>query len=141
MSPHGIAYKSLKSEEKKAIKEARGKCELCEITDGLVIDHDHETGIVRGVLCGGCNLRIGWIERLEYEWVLRADQFLGSHQTALAVTEIMRRRFERMNAEWFAELDEVERRREELMNELDKSKRRAIEIQTHLKVGAHDRFS
>ena len=27
------------------------------------IDHNHLTGRVRGILCQGCNLRVGWFER------------------------------------------------------------------------------
>ena len=27
------------------------------------IDHDHVTGLARGVLCQSCNLRVGWFEQ------------------------------------------------------------------------------
>ena len=42
------------------LEEHRGCCSICE--DRLVtpcIDHDHKTGVVRGLLCHQCNLGIG----------------------------------------------------------------------------------
>ncbi|MEV7157192.1 endonuclease domain-containing protein [Streptomyces misionensis] len=30
-------------------------CQLCGLYPGAVIDHDHESGLVRGLLCGLCN--------------------------------------------------------------------------------------
>jgi len=34
-------------------------CEVCGSDDRLHIDHDHETGKYRGVLCHGCNVALG----------------------------------------------------------------------------------
>lgn len=39
---------------------AIGECEVCGRTDvRFCIDHDHETGKVRGMLCDGCNKALG----------------------------------------------------------------------------------
>jgi hypothetical protein len=48
------------------IKAMRARSSVCEICGSapdpkkrLQIDHDHETGVLRGVLCQGCNLGLG----------------------------------------------------------------------------------
>ena len=50
-----------------------GTCPVCDVPfdpnaaprakGSAVIDHDHETGEVRGLLCHGCNLQVGYIEK------------------------------------------------------------------------------
>ncbi len=50
--------------------EQDGKCFLCgwkaegSGRAGLVVDHDHKTGVVRGLLCKLCNTSLGWFERI-----------------------------------------------------------------------------
>lgn len=45
------------------LSEQGGVCRLCggTNTDGrrLAVDHNHETGAIRGLLCGNCNRAIG----------------------------------------------------------------------------------
>lgn len=47
-------------------KKQNGVCYICgRPSDGqaLCVDHNHKTGVVRGLLCNGCNLRLGWYEK------------------------------------------------------------------------------
>lgn len=47
-------------EELRLFKRSRGnRCEICERSKSLYIDHCHKTGRVRGLLCSGCNTAIG----------------------------------------------------------------------------------
>lgn len=36
-----------------------GRCAICGHRNGLVEDHDHDTGLTRGQLCQSCNIREG----------------------------------------------------------------------------------
>lgn len=37
-------------------------CEICSVTEDLVIDHCHDTNKFRGVLCRTCNLALGGLK-------------------------------------------------------------------------------
>lgn len=56
---HGLTY----DEYQGLLAYQKGVCAICKEDDGrdLVIDHDHDTGRVRGLLCRGCNVGIGML--------------------------------------------------------------------------------
>jgi len=39
-----------------------GACETCGAEDALVVDHCHDTGKVRGLLCNSCNVALGHVK-------------------------------------------------------------------------------
>ena len=52
---YGISY----AEYKAMLSKQKNKCLICNTEDILVVDHNHKTGEVRGLLCHGCNCAIG----------------------------------------------------------------------------------
>lgn len=44
------------------LEKCGGKCEICREEDATCIDHDHDTGEVRGLLCNNCNTGIGMLK-------------------------------------------------------------------------------
>ena len=51
------------TDHKMRLSEQAGVCAICHRTNengrALSVDHDHETGVVRGLLCSNCNTMIG----------------------------------------------------------------------------------
>lgn len=52
------------------LAEQNGGCAICGKPPGkrqLAVDHCHKTGVIRGLLCGRCNLGLGFIETMAPE--------------------------------------------------------------------------
>lgn len=63
--------------------DQHGRCAICdqECNSGraLAVDHDHDTGKVRGLLCGNCNKGLGNFKDSLY--LLReAEEYLRAHE-------------------------------------------------------------
>jgi hypothetical protein len=57
-----------------------GVCKICGRTAGkrrLSVDHDHATGVVRGLLCNPCNVALGLLDE-NPETLRSAIRYLGA---------------------------------------------------------------
>lgn len=52
---YGIDHKSYHA----LVDSQQGKCAICHEDKLLVVDHDHTTGHIRGLLCHSCNMGLG----------------------------------------------------------------------------------
>ena len=75
------AYGITPEDYDRMLEEQGGRCAMCRTDDpgghGGVkhfhVDHDHETGVVRGLLCDTCNRGLGTYEKLR----ILAETYLG----------------------------------------------------------------
>lgn len=61
-----------------------GKCAICLAREATCVDHDHDTGDIRGLLCRKCNSAIGIIGETP-ELLDRAAKYLRRHKKTLTV--------------------------------------------------------
>lgn len=65
-----------------------GRCAICKKlpTEGrwktLCVDHDHETGKVRALLCRGCNSALGWLND-DLDLILRCADYIREHKEVI----------------------------------------------------------
>ena len=68
-------------EQCNAMAEEQGNaCVICEQQKKLVVDHCHNTGIVRGLLCNDCNAAIGLLKETP-EYFDNAKQYLEAYNS------------------------------------------------------------
>lgn len=112
-------------EDKQAMEIAQdGKCAICGAETKLVIDHDHRTSKVRGLVCQPCNLGLGGFKDSPAN-MHKAAEYLGhTHQetlTSIVVVEpsarIKRLEFEvetlQRESQWLKEQNEGYRKERE----------------------------
>lgn len=71
-------YGITQSEYELMLAQQGGVCALCGSPPKryrLAVDHDHETGKIRGLLCTPCNRWLGWYENVSRQ---RIEEYLGS---------------------------------------------------------------
>jgi hypothetical protein len=62
-----------------------GGCAICKHASdkSLFVDHSHDTGVVRDLLCYSCNTLLGYVENNE-DLVIAAIEYLKRHDKAIA---------------------------------------------------------
>lgn len=84
----------IESVTKQLVARQGGRCAVCgrpfTRTDGTCLDHDHETGYIRGVLHRSCNGIEGKVKTLarrshkgvsSYEFIIGLGKYLEKHST------------------------------------------------------------
>jgi Recombination endonuclease VII len=77
-------YKLTQDDYDRMVAEQQGCCAICHSKPPvLAIDHDHETGAVRGLLCHKCNIGIGFL-RDDIDLLYSAIQYLTTYGSSAA---------------------------------------------------------
>jgi len=63
-----------------------GQCAICGDRSKLVVDHNHETDVVRALLCSPCNTALGLFKE-DADRMHAAIRYLEKYQTAQPVTQ------------------------------------------------------
>ena len=68
------------------LKRQEGQCYICkkDISETFHIDHNHDTGKVRGLLCSNCNTGIGLLGE-DLDALKRAIRYLQEHKWVMLV--------------------------------------------------------
>jgi hypothetical protein len=71
-------YEITLDDYERMLEEQNGVCKICgnpPLEHELAVDHDHETGYVRGLLCVPCNVGLVHVERPG--WLKKAQAYLN----------------------------------------------------------------
>lgn len=82
-NPHAKPRQLSDDEYASRLAAQGGTCALCPATPKtrkLDTDHDHKTGVIRGLLCHWCNRRLG--QRSSPEWLRAAADYLEGSTNA-----------------------------------------------------------
>ena len=88
-----VRYGITHDQFEKAFIEQDGCCHLCgkegdesSKVNKLCVDHDHNTGEFRGLLCRGCNMAMAFVD--DSEWLSRAFRYQNKEHVTPAVKVI-----------------------------------------------------
>jgi hypothetical protein len=60
------------------VEDRNGACEICKEHKPLVVDHHHDTGMVRGMICSACNSMVGY-SRENPDVLAACIEYLGKY--------------------------------------------------------------
>ena len=69
-------------------KKQNNLCAICEEDKPLVVDHDHSSNKIRGLLCNTCNLALGLIKD-SLVWPDKAKKYLLAYNTSMPQKKII----------------------------------------------------
>lgn len=64
--------------EARKLRGGKQACEICGRIKPLEVDHDHDTGEIRGFLCSGCNSALGLMKD-DPELIKKCIEYLENH--------------------------------------------------------------
>lgn len=81
-------YGLTKTQFETLLKEQGGCCAICQRNfddvkphrnkaTSIVVDHNHESNTVRGLLCNDCNVSLGHLEKHSPSWIQSALTYIG----------------------------------------------------------------
>ena len=79
-----LRYGITLDEYNKMLKEQKHSCKICGVHEkhcdkALAVDHNHETGSIRALLCQHCNTGLGQF-RDRQEFLLKAVEYLDEYE-------------------------------------------------------------
>lgn len=78
-------YKTTQEHLDNMLEAQKDKCLICKKEGNLVVDHDHKSGKIRGMLCRNCNLGLG---SFKDNWMIldKAAQYMIRHNPYVTST-------------------------------------------------------
>jgi hypothetical protein len=131
-----LQYTKLNDAEKKLLRDSVPVCPLCdrELTTP-VVDHDHDTDVVRGVICNGCNVRLGVLTAFTLEWLQRAAPYIDDKAGIMLRTklfQIVDCVYRQRHHDLLQEQHQLSARQTEIYTELAKIEKRQEQIRSRL---------
>lgn len=65
------------TEYARLLAEQDGLCAICGVKPAVAVDHEHDSGRVRGLLCHHCNFKLAALE--SEDWLSRAQAYLSAY--------------------------------------------------------------